>query len=712
MNNSRPQWLPIILVLAGVLIVCGCAIAAREELGWWQYGIYAGGLLALVAACLFRRRVTSEQLDLELLKSEIVSRETQLKKDFSQLQSTQQQFEEQVGQQSQRLDKREEDLANKLIAYHEWMEFPQPIDLSAPAVSDAELSEMADKDRQMIALLEEESKQLFDKIRGNEFSVDGKIQWRLMGDDVYALADRVARIYRPDLDQALMETSIAQVMRAASRACLHFLVVLDRLPLNVKEYNINTMYGYVHTALKAYGVYKFASPFLPYLKSAYYLGRYAMGAHPGSMGAWWFAGAISKRGAEALATKVRDHLAVEWLHDVVRVIGFEVAGIYGGGFRHRDANWIYATELTELMSQFPSTHDSLSHALKEIGALQLRSEYDRVYLYRLLSECKSANPAQYRPLVCLTGVERQAVAQRLEKFVNVFMDSATNQDVERWKVGIEERLNLKLRLADEATTLSQSQQCESAVRSLASFLLAVKRMEPSQLNSALANATVMNQWNEDQQKQVLDALENDLPTFFEQPEIELSAELTNQYLCDLIELTASQPPFDEGDEVVLDCAAFLRKKLEDVSQRLDDAYVSRVRQRFPKNGVPKRLPPDVARAVLNLIEPEDEPRFIYQGVSVESPDGNEIDPTSTWLIGISDRMILLGFDVGPIVLWRADDAVEFEDVRQLLSSRCLIRGGQWLDGDAANESCVLSVAGPIIGSYDNYFEMLKALGAK
>ena len=106
-------------------------------------------------------------------------------------------------------------------------------------------------------------------------------------------------------------------------------------------------------------------------------------------------GNLGTRGAQALARHVIDRQALALLSSLVRVIGYEVAGIYGGSFRHRDANWIYAAELTELVSEFPLSRDSLAHALREIGALELRSEYDRVFLYRCLANRKSAEPERY-----------------------------------------------------------------------------------------------------------------------------------------------------------------------------------------------------------------------------------------------------------------------------------------------------------------------------
>ena len=164
------------------------------------------------------------------------------------------------------------------------------------------------------------------------------------------------------------------------------------MPLNVKDYNIKSLYAYIRQGASAYQTYKAAEPYFPYANAAWYLGRLAMGANPISLGAWWFVGSLGKTSAQAVANHLVNRQALGLLGNLVRVVGYEVAGLYSGDFRRRDANWIYAAELTHLVSHFPLSRDSLAHALKEIGALQLRSEYDRVFLYRCLASQQSADP--------------------------------------------------------------------------------------------------------------------------------------------------------------------------------------------------------------------------------------------------------------------------------------------------------------------------------
>ena len=397
--HSRWQQLPALFVILGVVIVWVGAALRREELGAMQWALWLGGLLAVVAALWFRRTLSQAELDVEHAQARLREREQALNERDSQWEDARKAIEGQLSQQSKQLTARETALSGKLITFHEWMEFPQPLDLSSNsenALPDAQLQELARKDQDLERLLQAETRQVFEDILHNKYMIEGQLQTLLIRDDVIAMMRRVAQIYRPEVEEPLLETSISQVLRSASRACLQLLVIMEQLPWNVKEHSFSSLYGYIRQGIKAYGVYKSVEPYWPYVNSAYMLGRFAMGANPLTLAAWWFVGAWGQEGAKQLATRVLHRQALVMLQSVVRVIGYETAGLYGGDFRHRDPNWIYGVELAELVHSFPPSRESLSHALREVGSLQLRHEYDRVYLYRCLAAHASPDPGRYR----------------------------------------------------------------------------------------------------------------------------------------------------------------------------------------------------------------------------------------------------------------------------------------------------------------------------
>ncbi len=676
------RWISFSTVIIGVAVAWSCALAERNTLGPWAWGIYLGGLMALVGALTgLRRERSAEERNLEEERRLIEHERAELRARREQLKSLRESAERELDRQSKLIDRRERQLAQKLIAFHEWLEFPRTTDdLSEP--DDEQLVELSKKDRQVMELLERESKLLYDNILTNKYSPGGEFDPRLVRDDLERLAMGVARVYRPDSENPLLETNIDQILRAVGRASLHLLVVLDRLPLGVKDYNFNSLYRYLRQAVKAYGAYKSAEPYMPYLNGAYYLSRFAMGASPLTLAAWKVVSEISTRGAKKVAAHWFNRQAATVIYDIVRVIGFEVASIYGGDFRHRDANWIYGAELTELISRFPLGRDALSHGLKEIGSLRLRNEYDRLFLYQCLAAHASARPDRYRPSVYITAAERAAVAQRLEKFFQAFIHGKTPDRVAAWKADVEQRLNVKLSLESHVTPPSLELQQRDAIRSLASFVLAIKEREPEHLAEALELAKVFRERTEEQREQFLREFRESPPFFFEQPELEPGGEVTKDYLDDLARLTVRIAPYDvPTDDVLHDVALYLRADAKEFQRNIDAKREDLLRERLQTPPVGK-LTSVAVRMVLQHLGPEERPLFLYGDVRLDWPHRPRRGPYSQgelWLLGCGDRVILLHAlaEGESHALWTGGSDVFFRRDRGYLTDDCLLMGGTW-----------------------------------
>jgi hypothetical protein len=703
--HSRWQLWPAILVIAGVLLFW---------LGAWlefEVAIALGGIAALGGAGWFWRTISLAELDVEAIRERIAERERAQADRELQWETTRKTIENQLAQQSKQLATREAALSQKLITFHEWMEFPQPIDLSSqqPAeASDADLLELARKDRLLEELLKAETRRVFDDILRNKYMIEGQFQPMLVRDDVVSLVRRVAQIYQPGVEQPLLETSMAQVLRAASRACLQFLVVMDQLPWNVKEQTFSSIYGYVRQGVKAYGMYKSVEPYWGYVNSAYILGRFALGANPLTMAAWWFVGAWGKEGAKQLATQILQRQALVLLQSCVRVIAYETAAMYGGDFRHRDPNWIYAVELAELVHSFPLSRESLAHALKETGSLQLRHEYDRVYLYRCLAAHASAGPDRYRSEGLLSMEEKLAIARRLERFLEAFIHGQTPERVAKWRSDVEGRLGVKLNVIAKAETLSVEQQTEEALRSLASFCIAIKELEPSALPVLLNHCKLFVDLPPEKQQQIAAALEENPPFYFEQPTIDVSSPVVTKYLHDLAVLAAKTAPHEAViDEMLVDVAVYLRQDAKKMRQQLDKQYVHWLSDQLPTDAPERRFPPPVARAVLDVIGPHEPVRFVYGNVSFEwsEADAPVFPRQHTWLVGVADRLVIFTIADRPMLLWRADGDVAVERLRGYLAGDVRLSGGRWL-GDVRTQQPLVRISGPLMGRQEAYFKPL------
>ncbi len=713
MSHHRWKLAPVFLIAAGVLLVWGCTLATGIISGWqwWQLGAYAGGALALLSVVWQRQRLSDNEVEINALRENIRTERAGLNAERHEFNRRQEEARHELDKMVSRVERREQSLADRFSTYHEWTEFPRPLDLNsgsdAQQITDTELSDLAARDRKMLRLLEEESKVIFESIRTNKYVIEGKLHVTLLRDDAYDLIRRVAIIYQPDIDHPLLETSLERVLRAASRASLQFLVVLDQLPVDAKQYNIKKMYAYIRRAVEFYGMYKRVEPYWPYINGAYYIGRFAMGANPLTLGAWWIAGTLGSRGAKVLADRLINQQAVAFLHNIIRVIGFEVAGIYGGDFRHRDANWIYGAELVEMLSHFQPSHASLSQGMKEVGALQLRSEYDRIFLYRLLTAHQGADPERYRASVCLTPQERQAVARRLEKFLSAFLRRAPDKKILQWRDAAQQRLNVQLELpGSENLTLSLEDQVNDAVRSLVSYLLSVKEQELDQLEASLAPCEIWQELPTSRQTTLLDELRKNPPYFFEHPDIAADGKLAGRYLDDLSTLAARVPPYTPlAAESVLDAGAWLRHDASAVTARLDRAFNDVWAEEAPGDSR-RKLPQAVISAALCLRQEGETLRFLFGNVRCEFEEETPADAPSgedAWLLGVGERLIVFTAEPSPRAIWKGDATVRVRKVRGYIANACELSGGEWL-GDEEAASPTIVVGGSSIVKFEKFFK--------
>lgn len=319
-----------------------------------------------------------------------------------------------------------------------------------------ELELLVETDRKLIALIEKESQRAFDRVLANRYAAEHGVNSQLILEDIHAFVEEVARLYRPDSDDPLFETEIELIAKSLSSTALHLLVVVDSLPINLKSYNTATVYRLIRRGASYYGTYKAFRPYLEHSLNVLQAARLALGMNPVAVGTAWAAGKLATHGARAIGERVLQQRALQLLNDIIRVIGFEAAMMYGGDFRHRDANWVLGALLVNLEVARGDDLGGRDAALVTLCNLALRHEFDRIRLLNHLAKHKTIDVTKVRPQIIMTRMEREDTMSVLLKHCEATGVQFSDEQVIKWLENVELVLGTSFASPGKSDKISRS----------------------------------------------------------------------------------------------------------------------------------------------------------------------------------------------------------------------------------------------------------------
>lgn len=539
------------------------------------------------------------------------------------------QLQEWLEDKAESLTDREQQLNARGLALQQWMQFPDAIDFyesqadakNPEAVESSVLADdpMARHDQDLFELVEAKTRELFDSIKQDAYRKDEGDQKvfdnRKIRTDLIALVSDVAAIYRPSETAPLLKTNVESVSRAIGRASLRLLAAVDDLPGGLARYDFQSIYTLVIRAVKTFGLYKSAKPYIDVASGMLVAGRLVSSTNPVTLVAWWAASKATTYGASKLGEHVLNQQAVGLIRQLVEIVAVEVASVYSPMVRYRDAHWIYGVELVHLASELKISDSARVQAMKQLAVLNLRDEYGRVSLLRHLADSTTSRPDNYHPAKSLSAADRLIVAKRLESFLltHVINDAGSRTDqsaINQWQTAAAERLQIQFRARQEEET--PEEQSQRAIWALASFALQHLGDEPEQVIDRLRLAETWNKVDSITQNRWTDELQSDPPFLYQPPALDPESETTQRFLSDLVEMASSvsmSPPMsipqsmvDEGEvalppwsgeEAIQLTAYFLRS---DVAALLDRFHQNKAARLLEKS-VQKSVPPEVALAL-------------------------------------------------------------------------------------------------------------------
>lgn len=698
-----------IRVEAGTAVAAAATLTGLVGAQWWltdpvtRTAATLAATVPLLSVALRRRIPADDHPQVQQSRSAAEQQRQQYQQALQSLEETRAEVAAALQQRADDLQQREQQLSSRFARFHEFLEYPVN-DLHTGLTAD-NLEQLGVQDRAVRQLLEQEAERVYEKIRNNGYVADGRVHLESIRDEALQLIRRVAQIYRPDSENPLLEVSLEQLARAASRIWLHLLVLLEQLPLNVQTYSLGTLYTWVRRAVIGYGVYQKASPWLKYASRGLYAGRLLATASPLSLGAMWAASELGRRGAAKLVDSTIDRQAVGLLQQLITVIGVEAAGIYGTGFRQRDPAWILGTELIELIAAFPPTGDSLRFGLQKVTSLPLLSEYDRIYLYRCLANHRSAGLQLAQPSL-LSREQREVIAGELEKFYGSHIHGGSEQTLATWRTGVEERLSLRLKLQQATVVVAdRTALLLAAAQSLVGFLQLQPDLTDEQWRQTLSGLQIVRQLADDQRGRLLEMRPAADAAIPEPPPLDPAADLVDLYLQDLACCAAAgAEPAEELEQLAIEAAGWFRRSPADMHGWLDQAWKIRLRWECSDPRQVDVLEAGVARLFFRYRQSGEKLVFCYGGLQQVAGDSLQPLP-GAWLLGLAHgsgrRRVVAATVDGSAILWQAEAPLRISRISGVFLDDARLSGGAAAAG--------LQISGSLRGGrYSTWFGPLLA----
>lgn len=425
---TRPSILPLgariflVVLLAGL---SGTAIFVEIQPVWLKWFVCLGGFAGLFVASLGRTRKKEEPEEPSESELMEIARSA-------------------IRTEASRLDSKRNGLEKVLMAYGEWMEFPDFQKLQTIDWKDEAHLRM---DERVAALLDDEADLMLQRFSSGVYWKDGNFEGRQLLLDLVSFTESIARIYAPESKFPLLELDLESLFKAVNRASLQIILLLEELPvLEVKQMNLRKVTDNIRTASKVIRKYE---ELQPYLKPVRYLwqGSKLLFASNPLLAVGWIAGSeLIWKGGKHLGKKAVDTYVLSLLRQTLGIVAWETAGIYDPTHRYRSPDWVYGVEIAHLLSRFDANQTVLRETFRELGRLPLRSTYDRIFLYRCIAQNVSPKPKHFAQPDSLPEEIRKNIYEKLvefyEKNISANADSAL-PDVSEWRASVKRRLAIE-----------------------------------------------------------------------------------------------------------------------------------------------------------------------------------------------------------------------------------------------------------------------------
>lgn len=239
--------------------------------------------------------------------------------------------------------------------------------------------------------------------------------------EIRDVVQEVAGLYHADSENAVLRARTGDVALAVRSAIGDLLHLADQIPfVDPASWSVESVVTRLEQAEKGLALYRKLSPYERYVNAAWIAARFALGASPLSIAAWF----VGTEGAKRIGGRLFRRRAEAWVKELlegsVGLVYLHVARIYDPQRVQRGPDWAALVEALRIHARVPGVDLNRKVLLDRILRARVPDEFAKMALLRALAADREPDRRAAPPvdLERLGDVQRAEIAGRLKEILS------------------------------------------------------------------------------------------------------------------------------------------------------------------------------------------------------------------------------------------------------------------------------------------------------
>ena len=284
-------------------------------------------------------------------------------------------------------------------------------------------ADLDDNERRLGELISARCDRVWAGVRERRYvKSDGERVIDLDGEAIFTqirdIVQEVATLYHAGSENAVLKARTGDIALAVRSAIGDLLHLVNQIPyVDPAAWSVESVVTRLEQAEKGLALYKKISPYEHYINAAWIAARFAAGASPLSIAAWF----IGTEGAKRIGGRFLKRRAEAWVKELlegsVGLVYLHVARIYDPQRVQRGPDWAALVEALRIHAGSPGVDHNRKVLLDRILRARIPDEFAKMALLRALAADREPDRRSAPPvdLEGLGAAQREAVAERLRE---------------------------------------------------------------------------------------------------------------------------------------------------------------------------------------------------------------------------------------------------------------------------------------------------------